>query len=821
MSAKSADQRQTDSSGSSHKQEEDQPIVPAELKSVNTRLGRLKDEVLPSAPYLLTVPTDVPFRLGNRFVNNWAVGKKGPFAIEEQQLQYMTFLMHHDADSLLVAVGDWSDNDGRVMAKQDDEKSRVATPTTPAATQSGAAKKKISLSDYKTRAKGDSTREQSVDNREPPRDDTRKEKNDTLQVPTSRTIKERTSHDRLNESANMTSPSSKRPLKDSSKQVSDAPAPKRARLTPPESAEEKATADKKPNGIPALLSPTLPPTSSSPRLPELLSPTLPPELEEELAHLEDESPLASKRERTAVSKVDSRNGTPNIKAPAHDRIRSDQKSTTNTHPKEASKTTPLPTSGKNNTRNRDSDLRSTSPYAQKSPVSSTTAKPKRTPSTATGSKATKKLIVKLKYGRSNRKRVGALLKFNGKPSLSDSLPSRASKESFSADEDEDLSRSESKFRGRKRERSPDDDRIEEHPPRDTIGAGKTVPSDKVRTSNATSFKSPSSKRPTISKTDSAAPTPAKDSRPRHQRLADGGDAEVKTPLGSSGGKSLPPKPDKAVQVSPSNGDVMRARDQERRSWRDEYTKFTGLGRESKHTADGYSRARATSSEHVSALDGKLAAASAIESILCFIVAFVANDRHRSLARQIGDSETWRSIIPYWRVVERTTSAYPHLHGLCLVLGAVSRDTINTLDLERLAVCPLPGEQSPVPTPGSDGNTVTSDRNNSNRSHNKKEFLDLRNRLPENHKEANRLWLEGCRELSDDVLAKEYPETWSSRSRNFAERGHDDFKIGQYAGGFFLPFGRTTTPMETVRFGVALLREWCKKENIDFKARLKL
>ncbi|KUL84783.1 hypothetical protein ZTR_07255 [Talaromyces verruculosus] len=819
MSAKSVDRRQTDSSGPSNNQEEEQqPVVPAELESVNTRLGRLRDEVLPSAPYLLTVPTDVPFRLGNRFVNNWAVGKKGPFAIEEQQLQYMTFLMHHDADSLLVAVGDWSDNDGRVMAKQDDEKSRVAMPTTPAATQGGAAKKKISLSDYKTRAKGDSTREHSVDNREPPHDDTRKEKRDTLQVPTSRTIKERASHDRLNESANTTSPSSKRPLKDSSKPASDAPAPKRPRLSPPESAEEKLTTDKKPNGIPALLSPTLPPTSSSPRLPELLSPTLPPELEEELAHLEDESPLPPKRETTSVAKVESRNGTPNIKAPAHDRIRTEQKSTS-TQPKEASKTTPLSTGGKTNTR-RDSILRSTSPYAQKSPVSSTTAKTKGTPSTATGSTATKKLIVKLKYGRANRKRVGALLKFGGKRKLSDSLPSRASKESLSGEEDGDLSRSESKLRGRKRERSPDDDRIEERPPRGTIGAGKTVPSDKVRTSNATSFKSPSSKRPAVSKPESAAPTPVKDSRSRHQHLADA-DAEVKTPSGASSGKSLPPKPDKTVQMSPADGDVMKARDQERRSWRDEYTKYTGLGRDSKHTADGYSRARAASSENVSSLDGKLAAASAVESILCFIVAFVANDRHRSLARQIGDSETWRSIIPYWRVVERTTSAYPHLHGLCLVLGAVSRDTINSLDLERLAVCPLPGEQSPVPTPGSDGNTVTSDRNNSNKSHNKKEFLEIRNRLPENHKEANRLWLEGCRELADDVLAKEYPETWSSRSRNFAERGHDSFKIGQYAGAFFLPFGRTTTPMETVRFGVALLREWCRKENIDFKARLKL
>ncbi|EED15107.1 conserved hypothetical protein [Talaromyces stipitatus ATCC 10500] len=813
MSANSLGQRQADLSGSSKTQEQP-PTVPAELESVNTRLGRLKDDVLPSAPYLLTVPTDVPFRLGNRFVNNWAVGKKGPFAIEEQQLQYMTFLMHNDTDSLLVAVGDWSDNEGRVMAKKDDEGSRVATPTTPAAPQSGAAKKKISLSDYKTRAKGDSAREQTTSNRTSPHHDTKK---DTLQVPSPRTGKERTSHDRPNQSPITASSNSKRPLKDSSKPVSDAPSQKRARLTPPESAEGKVLAEKKANGIPALLSPTLPPTSSSPRLPELLSPTLPPGLEEELANIEDEAPLTSKRETTSTSKVDNKNGTQGLKAPAHDRIRIETKSTINkTQPKEASKTTSFFTSGKTSTSNRDAGMRSASPYAQKSPLSSTAAKTKGPSSTTTASTTAsttaKKLIVKLKYGRANRKRVGALLKFGGKRTLSDSVPSKTSKESFSGDEDE------TKMRGRKRERSPDDDHTEERPPRDTFSGGKTVPSDKVKTSNATSFKSPASKRPAVSKTDSAAPTPVKDSRSKHQRLADADPpTEVKTPLG---GKSLPTKPDKAVQMSPSN-DATSARDQERKTWRDEYTKYSGLGRELKHLADRYSRTKATNSEN-STLDGKLAAAHGIESILCFIIAFIVNDRHRSLVRQSGDSETWRSIIAYWRVVERTTSAYPHLHGLCLVLGAVSHDTINTLDLERLAVCPLPGEQSPVPTPGSDGNTVTSsDRNNSNKSQNKKEFLDLRSRLPENHKEANRLWLEGCRQLADDVLIKEYPETWSSRSRNYAERGHDSFKIGHYAGGFYLPFGRTTTPMETVRFGVSLLREWCKKENIEFKARLKL
>lgn len=816
MSVNPSDQRHKNPTGSP--EPEPSPAVPAELASVDKRLRRLQDEVLPSAPYLLTVPTDVPFHLGNRFVNNWAVGKKGPFAVEEQQLQYMTFLMHHDADSLLVAVGDWTENDGQAtMGKKDDEKPR-ALPSASGTPQVGGIKKKITLSDYKTRAKGEPSKEQSrttsqEPSQEPSQDSTRKEKNESLQMPPSRTIKERSSHDRMVDSNSLAmSPNSKRPLKESSKHASDAPAPKRARLTPPRSTEASLPSRGGKSSIPALLSPTLPPTTTSPqlsKLPELLSPTLPPELEEELARIVDETPLSkdSKRDATTVPKV-SKNTTPNTKAPSRDRAVSDSKPATNKiDMKEESKTSLLAASGKNNKKHRGSDQRSTSPYEQKSPLLNATAKSSVAHNTTTGSTTAKTLLVKLRYGRGNRKRVGALLKFGGKRKLSDSVPSRASKESLSGDEDLESSRSDTKLRAKIRDRSPEDTKMEEEQ-RATTSAGKTIPS------HTNSFKSPSNKRLPVSKAE--ALTPAKESRFKPQRQADSAEAEVKTPSGISG-KSLATTTDKSIKMSPPNGDSqLSSRDKERRAWREEFQKHTGWGRELKHIADRYSRAKATS-EHVSITDGKLAAVTAIEAILCFIVAFIANDRSKTLSRQVVDSETWRSIIPYWRVVERTTAAYPHLHGLCLILGAVSHDTINSLDLERLAVCPVPGEQSPVPTPGSDGNTVHSDRSKSQ----KREFFELKSRLPENHKEANRLWLEGCGKLPDDVLAKEFPDTWTTRSRNYIERGHDSFKPGHYAGAFFLPFGRTTTPMEAVRFGTMLLREWCDKENIDFKARLKL
>lgn len=87
----------------------------SDLEALDQRLKRLSEDILPLHPYLLTLPTNAPFRLGSRSANNWAVGHDRPFSTEEQQLQYMTFLTHHDGDSLLVAVGDWSDESGHMV----------------------------------------------------------------------------------------------------------------------------------------------------------------------------------------------------------------------------------------------------------------------------------------------------------------------------------------------------------------------------------------------------------------------------------------------------------------------------------------------------------------------------------------------------------------------------------------------------------------------------------------------------------------------------------------------------------------------------------
>ncbi|EYE99553.1 uncharacterized protein EURHEDRAFT_446312 [Aspergillus ruber CBS 135680] len=708
----------------------------SDQESIDQRLKHLKDEVLPFYPFLLTIPTNVPFRLGNHFINNWAVGDDGPFTLEEQQLQYMTFLTHHEGDSLLVAVGDWSDGTGSIMPDQRSRsQSAASTPS------SGPAKKKISLTDYKNKWKSGAsappvTQEaisQSVstfhafDDKPrapkpgPPRQNTHKHPNSTtLSKSSSRPAFENTSR--------------KRPPdfeREHSKSNDGRPpsicSPKKPRLSPDRSVDDRPDRSKS-NRLPDLLSPTLPPTSDSPGLPQLLSPTLPPSIEKELASIHDESLAHGASQKGSL---------PNFDKLTEDAAR--MSSNLNVLPLDSTQ----------------------SPSLQRVQSRSPAAAPIK-----------RQLIVKLRYGRANKKRVEALLKFSGK---------RKTVASCSPTKKEDHNVSKVPL--------SDDIAVMFHRPEKKV---KHVPSDFVLEKPQTpmSISRPQGKHKA---------TPIKEPKITSSRHMESTISEGKTPL-TQGSKD--PAGDSTVRLSPpqANNQPSHSRSYERRAWKEEYQKYGNLGRELKHAVE-----RHTAKESATASDKKVAAATALEAILCFILAFVADDQSKALARQIGDSSAWVSILAYWNVVKKISAPYPQLHSLCSILGAVSYDAIHALDLDRLAVSPLPGEHTPAPSEESKKNL--------------KELLELKTRLPKNHKESRRLWAEGMRGLSEDVLEREFPETWQNRSRRYSERGKQPLTPGDYSGGFFLPLGRTDTPLQIVRFGWSILNEWCAKEGLHWRSRL--
>ncbi|KAJ5959056.1 uncharacterized protein N7479_006206 [Penicillium vulpinum] len=718
---------------------------------LDQRLQRLSDDVLPPVPYLLTFPTKTPFNLGNRSANNWAVGHDRPFSLEEQQLQYMTFLTHHDTDSLLLAVGDWSDETGRMMADR---------PTVPSAGENPretVTKKKISLKDYKTQktsgavgspvgpeagSRGASSSAKSEERRQTTHSEPLKN-NDKVKMP-GMPLK---SHARLSPERGGQKRASGSEFEfpnHSATKKSEAHPTKKLRLSPEkELRREPSPAKLHSPKLPALLSPTLPPTSSGPRLPRLLSPTLPPDIEKELARLESRSPSRNSRAGKGLPAKES-----NTYEHSRDHARADPQKT--------------------------------------------------------------QLLTKLRYGRANRKRVEALLKFSGKRKahLSDSPVSQ------DTDRD-DVSHP--------RKKGGDAGSSRGH----TFGDAK---SKKYETDEALCPRDGRSKEPKsfTEKPQTPVPqphltshsiahekikvtsiTPAKDLKAPIPRRNDLGETDGKTPSYPAN-KRHSVDPGSIMKASPTQADG-RTRN-ERQIWWDEWQKFANIGRELKHAAERY-----TSKTGTSVTDEKLAVVTAIEALLSFIMAFVANDQAKASSRQVGDSSTWLSIVPYWRVVKKNSIPYPALNNLCLLLGAVSFTAIHTLDLERLAISPIPGEHTPVPTPGSDGNAALSDESRKSR----KEFSELKARLPEFYKDSQRLWLEGTRGLAEDVLGREFPTIWSQRSRNYSERGRSSLKAGDYAGSYFLPLGGTSPPIEVVRFGWSLLKEWCSKERVEWNGRLGL
>lgn len=247
----------------------------------------------------------------------------------------------------------------------------------------------------------------------------------------------------------------------------------------------------------------------------------------------------------------------------------------------------------------------------------------------------------------------------------------------------------------------------------------------------------------------------------------------------------------------------------RNALKDEFQKYHKLGRDLKHISQRYTR---PISEDSINRDEKRGAAVGVESILCFIIAFVIDDKMKCLSGQVGDSANWRSMLAYWQVVEKRTLAFPHLHGLCCILGAVSHDSIHNLDLECLAKIsfPLHGQAREGPE-----NSCTGFKSS------KKAFIDVRNRLLDSNKGAVKLWLKGTRQLSDEILSENYPSTWSRRCKDFDKRRDNDFRPGNYSGPFFLPMGPLTTPLEAVRFAFTFLREWTANNDLNWNSSLDL
>ena len=116
---------------------------------LDARLDHLRDTIFPPAPYVLTVPTKLPFNLSGEQVEDWVEGT--PFAPKEAHLQYMSFRKDWD-NGLITPIGGMLDDKGELIDEEKEKEKEKEKRKSAAGTPKVGAKK-ISLAEYKQQRK--------------------------------------------------------------------------------------------------------------------------------------------------------------------------------------------------------------------------------------------------------------------------------------------------------------------------------------------------------------------------------------------------------------------------------------------------------------------------------------------------------------------------------------------------------------------------------------------------------------------------------------------------------------------------------------------
>ncbi|OAP65710.1 hypothetical protein AYL99_01682 [Fonsecaea erecta] len=795
------------------------------VAQLDERIKHLSDNILPPQPYLLSVPSDVPYRHSSRFVNTWYEGT--PFDRKEEQLQYLSFLPHSgEHEALLKVEGGWADDHGNPIVEE--ELSPKALPVTGQHTPADAGnRKKISLKDYKTKTR--SPAHAALESQPPKKIETsvnlplsaEKAKHDTQSLLEKKQEKQPTAQesdgikDHQLKFSRMDGHNS--PQVPSKMQKADSPSPAKRRKLSPEIEDPRSSAktskvesQSSTMKMPRLLSPTLPSPGKENCLPELLSPLLPPSLAKALSTPPSSTSIGSpasglpKRSdpvRSILAGADLDNEPPSDRsglAPAGSRVRSDSQHSA----RSSAPGTPNPAKGSLGAK-----------ILAKNGIKGGT--PLHNGVRASPGPRQRHTII-LKYGKKNRKRVEALLKFA--PRSKKEVPKQEAPDSQNnsdANARKEISRKdpvEAQPTAEAKPRPPavDDVKLEKKRKAENSSPGPTFK--KVKAADAENRPvtpvPPAGKTTMSSQSKSTFSTPKKELKSTLMRRVESSEGvDAPTPTGD---KARVSTPQAAPKPSPQAPTSSTSREEERQQWANINYKFFALGRSLKHEGSALLPAPdsdANTSQHAKAV------LKLIEALLCFMINISAQSHARP-----SIEPGWRSIILYHIFVFRASRKFPHLHGLVVQLGAVCRQLVHKYDMDRLARDPLPDDYcNSAPTPGSDGNTKT----NEDAEKYKKRYVEFRDELIQNARELQTAWLDGSRQLSLDLLKREYPITWSKRAKDSSARLQEKLTPSKIPQDFYLPMDANTTAFEAARFGVSFLQEWAEKEKIEWKTRIDL
>lgn len=328
---------------------------------------------------------------------------------------------------------------------------------------------------------------------------------------------------------------------------------------------------------------------------------------------------------------------------------------------------------------------------------------------------------------------------------------------------------------------------------------------KPSTPIASSLKSPNVPQPSSSQKTQLS-TPKNHLKSAAMSRIGSTEGDVKTPLGSIR-SSTPTAPGSAERstnregrsssnVSAASTSAPTTKTDEGAFYKSEFTKYTEMAKSLKRGADALAKSDGghINTDPVARREGL---AIAVETTLCYTLAFALKDEWHRIKRLPSDRAAWVSLLPYFRFLKSLLrDESPYLQGFLYQLEAVCRHTILHHDLERL-------KREPTAT---DEDSAT-----------------FRKQMAENGEMVMQCSIDGANLLTIKDFQQEYPETWSKRSDEpLGSRGKETLVPKRYGeGGYRLPLSNVSSSLEAVRAGWSFLGEWCKKEGVKWEGKMGL
>ncbi|KAK0254284.1 hypothetical protein LTS09_010710 [Friedmanniomyces endolithicus] len=270
------------------------------------------------------------------------------------------------------------------------------------------------------------------------------------------------------------------------------------------------------------------------------------------------------------------------------------------------------------------------------------------------------------------------------------------------------------------------------------------------------------------------------------------DGNVHTP---SSGSSSTPVAINGITSQPNGPSTKAARTATQQAWEAEQLRLDTLGRELKHAATAHlAKLKLVPSDpNTPNPDQKLAAVKSLESLLAYTLSFTSADE-ASLAAdppQSLSTRYWRTLHAFFPYVKHNCEAHPLLQGLACHLAVV----ISAHILDVVQQYPSGKQQT------------------------------LQDLVAETHATLFKSAREAEVKLDCDGLVEQFPRSWERRARvlpaSVTGSSGEATAPGVFAGGYKLPLGVQSSPLQAARAGYAMLEEWMGREGVEYQLKLKL